>query len=143
MKNIFRKLKANESLIMTCLQIYRKLLSLATFLWVHSHFLSAIWLPHDQLWATIEGAASLTRCSSLRFTYYYKGHQEPRNKVGSQSPTEHLVGFKPGTLWFWMECLNPLGHSSWKEKLMILQKRCPTSRDKWSILTWKLHFISS
>ena len=37
MKNIFRKLEANESLIMTCLQIYRKLLSLATFLQVHSN----------------------------------------------------------------------------------------------------------
>ena len=36
-KNIFRKLKVNESLIMACLQIYRELLSLATFLWVHSN----------------------------------------------------------------------------------------------------------
>ena len=37
MKNIFRKLEANESLIMACLQIYRELLSLATFLKVHSN----------------------------------------------------------------------------------------------------------
>ena len=25
-------------------------------------FLTATWLPHGQLWATVEGAASLTRC---------------------------------------------------------------------------------
>ena len=37
MKNIFRKLWANESSIMACLQIYRELLSLATFLRVHSN----------------------------------------------------------------------------------------------------------
>ena len=36
MKNIFWKLEANESLIILCLQIYRELLSLATFLRVHS-----------------------------------------------------------------------------------------------------------
>ena len=38
MKNIFWKLKANESLIMACLQIYRELLSLTTFLRVHSNW---------------------------------------------------------------------------------------------------------
>ena len=37
MKNIFRKLSTNESLIMACLQIYRELLSLATFLQAHSN----------------------------------------------------------------------------------------------------------
>ena len=37
MKNIFRKLKTNERLIMACLQIYRELLSIATFLRVHSN----------------------------------------------------------------------------------------------------------
>ena len=37
MKNIFRKLLANERLIMVCLQIYRELLLLATFLRVHSN----------------------------------------------------------------------------------------------------------
>ena len=36
-KNIFRKLQAKESLIMACLQIYQELLSLATFLQVHSN----------------------------------------------------------------------------------------------------------
>ena len=37
MKNIFRKLLSNESLIMVCLQIYRELLLLVTFLRVHSN----------------------------------------------------------------------------------------------------------
>ena len=37
LKNIFRKLQANESLIMAYLQIYRELLSLATFLRAHSN----------------------------------------------------------------------------------------------------------
>ena len=26
-----------------------------------------------------------------------KGHQEPRNKIGSLSPAKGLVGFEPGT----------------------------------------------
>ena len=37
MKNTYRKIYANESLIMACLQIHREFLSLATFLWVHSN----------------------------------------------------------------------------------------------------------
>ena len=37
MKNTFRKLSANESLIMACLQTYRELLSLAPFLRIHSN----------------------------------------------------------------------------------------------------------
>ena len=37
MKNIFRKLSANESLIMVCVQIYRGFLSFATFLRVYSN----------------------------------------------------------------------------------------------------------
>ena len=40
-----------------------------------------------------------------------KGHWEPHNKVGSLSPPEHLTGFEPGSFQFWLQCLNPLGHS--------------------------------
>ena len=40
-----------------------------------------------------------------------KGHREPRNKVGSLSPAERLVGFEPGTFRFLLQRLNPLGHS--------------------------------
>ena len=45
MKNIFRNLSANKSLIMACLQIYRELLSLATFLLVHSNSEGVPYLP--------------------------------------------------------------------------------------------------
>ena len=37
LKNISRKQQANKNLIMSCLQIYRELLSLATFLRVYSN----------------------------------------------------------------------------------------------------------
>ena len=40
-----------------------------------------------------------------------KGHQEPRNEVGSLSPAERLVGFELGTFQFLLQHLNPLGHS--------------------------------
>ena len=40
-----------------------------------------------------------------------QGHREPRNKVGSLSPAEHLVGFEPRTFRFLLQHLNPLGHS--------------------------------
>ena len=40
-----------------------------------------------------------------------EGHRGPHNVVGSLSPAECLVGFEPGTFWFWSQCLNPLGHS--------------------------------
>ena len=40
-----------------------------------------------------------------------KGHQEPQNEVGSPSLAEHLVGFELGTFRFWLQCLNPLGHT--------------------------------
>ena len=36
-----------------------------------THFLTVIWLPHGQLWAIIKGAASLTRCQSLRFCIFH------------------------------------------------------------------------
>ena len=56
-------------------------------------FPSAILLPRSQIWATGVEAASLTRCSSLRFyLFQIEGHREPRSEVGSQS-----VGFEPGT----------------------------------------------
>ena len=36
-------------------------------------FLTAIWLPHSQLWAIFEGTASLSRCLSLRFYIFDPG----------------------------------------------------------------------
>ena len=70
-------------------------------------FLTAIWLPHGQLWATIEGTASLTLMLITAFFYIF----EPRNEVGSLSPAKRLVGFELGTFRFWSQRLNPLGDS--------------------------------
>ena len=43
-----------------------------------------------------------------------EGSREPRNKVGSLSPAEHLAGFEPRTFQFLLQCLKPLGHSPLK-----------------------------
>ena len=75
-------------------------------------FLTAIWLPHSQLWTIIERTASLTQCYSLCFLHFLtESYGEPRSKVGSLSPAERLVGFEPGTFRFLLQRLNPLGHS--------------------------------
>ena len=42
------------------------------------------------------------------------GHQESRNKVDSLSPAKHLASFEPETFRFWLQHLNPLGHSPQK-----------------------------
>ena len=59
-KNIFRKLWANESLIMACVQIYRELFSLATFLRVHSNSKEMFYL----YWQN--------RCPNLKTTCHIK-----------------------------------------------------------------------
>ena len=55
------------------------------------------------------------------------GYWEPRDEVGSLSPAEHLAGFEEGTFRFWLQRLNPLGHSpdKYKEKLPARQLRLP------------------
>ena len=45
---------------------------------------TAIWLFHNQLWATIEGAASLVDVNHCVFDLFQpEGHRKPRNEVGS------------------------------------------------------------
>ena len=45
---------------------------------------TAIWLFHNQLWATIEGAASLVDVNHCAFDLFQpEGHRKPRNEVGS------------------------------------------------------------
>ena len=44
-----------------------------------------------------------------------EGYCESCNEVGFLSPAKHLVGFEPGTLWFCLQCLNPLGHCPWMQ----------------------------
>ena len=54
-------------------------------------FLSASWLHHDQLWATVEGAASIMQCESLRLILTRpKGHWQSPKKVGSQSSESNI-----------------------------------------------------
>ena len=76
-------------------------------------FVTAIWLSYGQLWAILKETASLTQVLITAFVQVRpEGHREPRNKVGSLSPAECLAGFQPRTFWFWLQRLNPLGHSS-------------------------------
>ena len=75
--------------------------------------LSTIWLCYGQLCAIIKGGKPLTRCWSLRFYIFDPNlYRVPRNEIGSLNPVEHLVGFEPGTFWFWLQCLDQLGYSS-------------------------------
>ena len=54
MKNIFQKLQANESLIIACLQIYQELLSLMTFLRVHSNSKEISYLPWQNTYPNLK-----------------------------------------------------------------------------------------
>ena len=58
-KNIFRKLWANESLIMACLQIYRELLSLVTFLRVHSNSKKVSYLSWQNKYPNLKTASHI------------------------------------------------------------------------------------
>ena len=46
---------------------------------------------------------------NILLQFWPEGLREPRNKAGSLSPTEHLIGFEPETFRFWLHRLNPLG----------------------------------
>ena len=74
-------------------------------------FLSAIWLPHSQLWDFIKGQFHSPNVNHCSLHFRPEGHREPCNKVGSLSPAEHLVGFEPRTFRFLLQHVNPLGHS--------------------------------
>ena len=58
-KNFFRKLWANESLIMAWLQIYRELLSLATFLGVHSNSKGVSYLSWQNKYPSLKTASHI------------------------------------------------------------------------------------
>ena len=69
-----------------------------------------------------------------------ESHREPRNEVGSLSTAERLVGFDPGTFRFWLQRLNPLGHSKqqhqhdnsslWKADGRFIEKNGKLRREK-------------
>ena len=69
-----------------------------------------------------------------------KGHWEPCSKVGSLSLAKHLAGFEPGTFWFWLQCLNPLGHSSLLVDHTKIPQKISWSRFK---LAWYFHTNST
>ena len=64
------------------------------------------WLPRSQLFKL----HSLDVNQDV-LDFRPEGHREPRNKVGSLSPAERLLGFESGTFQFLLQRLNPLGHS--------------------------------
>lgn len=54
--------------------------------WAVFDFVSAIWLPHWQLWALVLGKTAFTRCYSLRPIYIWpEGHRKSLNEAGSLS----------------------------------------------------------
>ena len=53
---------------------------------------------------------SLTHSLNAFLQFWPESHRKLRNKVGSLSPTECLVGFETRTFRFWLQRLNPLGH---------------------------------
>ena len=62
--------------------------------------------------AILEGTVSLTWCLITAFVQFrHEGHWDSHNEVGSLRLAERLVGFEPETLWFEIQCLNPIGHS--------------------------------
>ena len=75
-------------------------------------FKTAVWLPHGQLWAIIEGQPHPPNVNRCVLHFRPEGHWKPRNKVGSLSPAERLVGIELGTFRFLLQRLNPLGHLS-------------------------------
>ena len=61
-------------------------------------FLSAIWLPHNQLWVIIGGTGSVAQCLSLHFIdILLKSLWDLCNKAGSLSSVQPLVEFELGT----------------------------------------------
>ena len=74
-------------------------------------FLTAVWLPHGQLWAIIEGKASLTDVNHCVLYFQPEDHRDPRNEVGSISPAKHIVGIEQGTFRLLPKHINPPGYS--------------------------------
>ena len=62
-----------------------------------------------------------------------EGHREPCDEVGSLSPVERIVGFKPVTFRFWFQRLNPLGHTLQSESKQ-LSTRQENKQHDWKTL---------
>ena len=68
MKNIFGKLSANESFIMTCVQIYQELLLFLTFLQVHSSSKEVSYLSWQNRYPNLK----INYCTKLKFSLWTK-----------------------------------------------------------------------
>ena len=75
------------------------------------------------LWPTLGHSQGDSLANPMLITAFVQvqpeGHQEPRNKVGSLSPAECLVGFEQGTFQFWLRHLNPLAHSPFLSRTIL------------------------
>ena len=102
-KNIFNSIYINSATNL-CHNVFPKL----TFLNFFNCYLAAPWptLGHYR-----EGGLTHPMLIKCALHICPEGHLEPRNKVESLSLAECLAGFKLGTFQFWLQCLNPLGHS--------------------------------
>ena len=104
------------------LPLASKFWKVSCFCLVSGTFLSAIWLPHGQVWAITEDTASINQ--SL-FNFWHKGHQKPHNNIRSLSPANPLVGFELGTSWFDHKPLThyaTLPKTDWLELIFLLLK---------------------
>ena len=68
MKNLFKKLKANEDLIMAFLRIYQELLSLATILRVHSNSKEVSYLFWQSMYLNLKTTCHI----KLKFFFWTK-----------------------------------------------------------------------
>ena len=101
--NILPKLRYFEG--KNDLQIGYKSYSVLLFCFVLLFFNCYLAVPRPTL-GHYWGTASLTQCNHCVLHFWPEGHREPRNKVGSLSPAKCLMGFEPGTLRFFLQCLN-------------------------------------
>ena len=96
------------------------LLTVQTTTKISCFSLTAVWLPHSQLWAILN-RESLTNPKLITVKLFSaKGHQELFNKVGSLSLAKYLVGFELGSFQFYSQSLNLLGHSTAKQRFNSL-----------------------
>ena len=72
------------------------------YIYIYIFFLNltAVWLPHGQLRAIIEGQPHSPDVNHCILHIRPEGHREPHSEVGSLSPAERLAGFEPGTFRF-------------------------------------------
>ena len=89
-------------------------------LFVSSFFLTATWLPHRQLRATVKGAASLTQ-RLLLCLFFEK--QEPCSKTESQSLAESPVGFETGSFQFSVCYLITIGLPACLPAYLVIRQR--------------------